>query len=99
MRTAKQSGLTQFVSEDDLESGKIDLRLVTARRLEAHLKPWRRRWTQIAQDVGHRSVAACIPALARLSSQPTSSQARTLTRRRDERINHSLAGFTRSVDR
>jgi hypothetical protein len=43
--------------------------LVTGRRLEADLKSWRGRWTQIAQDVGHRSVARqCTRARASLAT-------------------------------
>ena len=67
--------LARLVSECDLELSKVDLGLVAGRRFEANLKAWQWRRAQIAQDVGHCSVAAGAPR-AQLPPQPTSGQAR-----------------------
>ena len=50
----------RLVGEDDLELGKIDLRLVAGRRFETNLIAWQGGRTQILQHVGDSGVAASV---------------------------------------
>jgi hypothetical protein len=66
---------TGLIGEDDLKLSKIDLSLVTRRRLEAALVASVGRWPDRAQEIGDGRIAPLVAALAELAQEPPSGQA------------------------
>ncbi len=58
-----------------MKLGKIDLRLLARRRLEANLEPLLARWSNVTQEVGQRRVAAGIAEILDLAEKPPRCQA------------------------
>ena len=88
-------------SLDDLEVSKVDLSLVSWRRLEANLECRQWRWPQLAKQIRDGGVAAGVTSLAQLPPQSLAGQAWVgrdpLPQVPHERINPSRTGLARSV--
>jgi hypothetical protein len=92
-----------LIGEHGAEMREVDLGLTARRRLEAYLERGRRDRPNLAQQVGHRGVAAMIAHRDKLTVQPTAGQfghhVEPLTQIPLERLQLRNLGWPRTIGR